>query len=255
MEDKFIRSSYELFAASDFPVRALHRKAVKRLIVELYVATKHDFAKDLLDIFKSSPIPTLSLNVDLWTSKTSGEKFIGIRVWWTCHKWKICTRLLAVKRFQPASSLSDTRLSSVLKLWLDSVMDEYKIHNSDIFACVTDSGSDVKRLCNVLLDSKWEWCVPLMLNCTLVEGFGVSVDNCKSKNNVARKVFWRIKKVLEHLNKSSKGKQLFEEAVVEFFGESPASKLVQGVSHRWSSNCRTLRELLLRWEPHETYYL
>jgi hypothetical protein len=149
MEDKFIRSSYELFAASYFPVRALHRKAVKRLIVEPHVATKHDFAKDLLDIVKSSPIPTLSLNVDLWTSKTSGEKFIGIRVWWTCHKLKISTRLLAVKRFQPASSLSDARLSSVLKLWLDSVMDEYKIHNSDIFACVTDSGSDVKRLSNV----------------------------------------------------------------------------------------------------------
>jgi hypothetical protein len=84
MEDEDIRTSYALFAAIDFPVQALHRKAVKRLIVELYVATKHEFAKDLVDVAKSSVIPTLSLNVDIWTSKTSGEKFLGVRVWWAC---------------------------------------------------------------------------------------------------------------------------------------------------------------------------
>ena len=58
----------------------------------------------------------------------------------------------------------------------------YVIHNSDIFACVKDSGSDVKRPFRIMLDSKWEWCVPNMLNCTLVKGFGARFYKYKSKN-------------------------------------------------------------------------
>ncbi|CAM9410027.1 unnamed protein product, partial [Sphacelaria rigidula] len=119
----------------------------------------------------------------------------------------ICTALLAVKLFRPAPELSDTmKLSDVLRLWVGEVLAEYGMSESDLFCTVTNAGSDVKRSCLKVLDSKWEWCFPHMLNCALVEAFGTNASKASNKNNEAREVIDAVKKVVEHLNKSANSK-------------------------------------------------
>ena len=94
--------------------------------------------------------------------------------------FSVCTALLAVKLFRPAPELSDSmKLSDVLRLWVEEVLAEYGMSEADLFCTVTGAGSDVKRLCFKDLDSKWEWCVPHMLNCALVE---VRIERVRSKN-------------------------------------------------------------------------
>lgn len=90
------------------------------------------------------------------------------------RKWELKSRLLAVRQFNPtAEVLHSNRLSELLNDYLNSVLEEYNLDVSMIFSATSDSGSDVKRLCNVLLPGLWEWCVCHMLNCALVEvGFG-----------------------------------------------------------------------------------
>ena len=95
---------------------------------------------------------------------------LGIRVFYVTRKWELRSRLLAVRQFNPdAEKLKSTRLSGILEEYLKTVLSEFQLSVSNLFSATTDSGSDVKRLCDVLLPGLWEWCVCHMLNCALVE--------------------------------------------------------------------------------------
>lgn len=50
---------------------------VKQMIVEMYDAARHERKMKMMRMKRHSPIPWLHINVDLWTSKTSGIKYIG----------------------------------------------------------------------------------------------------------------------------------------------------------------------------------
>lgn len=71
---------------------------------------------------------------------------------------------------QPAAEmLKDDRLSALLEMYLTSVLKEYGLNMSTLFSATSDAGSDVKRLCQVLLPWLWGWCLCHMINCALVE--------------------------------------------------------------------------------------
>lgn len=94
----------------------------------------------------------------------------GIRLFYVDRNWQLKSRLLAVRQFNPTTEMiQSTRLSDLLQEYLKSVLEEYGLDVSMIFSATSDSGSDVKRLCDVLLPGLWEWCVCHMLNCALVE--------------------------------------------------------------------------------------
>ena len=84
--------------------------------------------------------------------------------------WQLRSRLLAVRQFNPTTEmLESNRLSEVLEKYLKSVLVEYDLDVSMLFSATSDAGSDVKRLCDILLPGLWEWCICHMLNCALVE--------------------------------------------------------------------------------------
>lgn len=47
------------------------------MIVEMYAATTRAFNSELVKDVRRALIPILYLNCDLWTSRVSGEKYIG----------------------------------------------------------------------------------------------------------------------------------------------------------------------------------
>jgi hypothetical protein len=55
----------------------LHWETVRHTIVEYYVATKSQWTKHLARTLRSALVPSLTWQVDLWTSKSSGEKYMG----------------------------------------------------------------------------------------------------------------------------------------------------------------------------------
>ena len=94
----------------------------------------------------------------------------GIRLFYIDRNWVLKSRLIAVRQFNPTRELLDTnRLSALLEKYLESVLEEYGLDTTLLFSATSDAGSDVKRLCDVLLPGLWEWCVCHMVNCALVE--------------------------------------------------------------------------------------
>ena len=53
------------------------------------------------------------------------------------------------------------------------------------------------------------WCIPHLVNCALVETFGVLLEPAKSRNKEARNLTMKVKIVIENLNKSNNMKTGF----------------------------------------------
>ena len=51
--------------------------------------------------------------------------------------------------------LENTRLSEVLQIWLETVLNEFSISMDMVVASTSDSGSDVKKFMPKLIDKLW----------------------------------------------------------------------------------------------------
>lgn len=257
----FIRFLYPLSHVESEHIRVIYHpdikkqsaKMLKRSIVELYLATRAFTVSSLAKVKQSSFLPMFHLNIDLWKSKSTAEKFLGIRLFFVDENFNYCSKLLAVKAFNPHSQIRDEfELSSILLLWLTGVLGEFGLSTSDLMSSTTDAGSDIKRLGSVLLESSWDWCLPHMLNCTLVEAFGSSLDPSTSKNPETRAVLVRAKKVVEFVNKSEPANKMLEEIQLEHVRS--ALRLTSDVPQRWKSSAALLERLLVLWHDVRTMY-
>lgn len=84
--------------------------------------------------------------------------------------WNLRSRLLAVRQFNPtAYMLEHKRLSALLHAYITKVFSEFGISERMLVCSTTDAGSVLHRLADELLPSMWEWSIPHMLSCALVE--------------------------------------------------------------------------------------
>ncbi|CAK9224110.1 unnamed protein product [Sphagnum troendelagicum] len=156
---------------------------------------------------------------------------------------------LAVRRFAPTTDERQAeQLSTILHEWSSGVLEEFGIKVMlDVLTSTSDSGSDVKRTLDILIDAWWEWCISHLIHLALTEAFGTSIDPNNSKNVDARCFFQRIKKVIEAVNKSEYLQGAFEEAMLELL--ETYLKLLNSSQHRWSSTALVLERILIAWEP------
>jgi hypothetical protein len=100
--------------------------------------------------------------------------------------------------------------------WSSGVLEEFGIKVMlDVLTSTSDSGSNVKRTLDILIDAWWEWCISHLIHLALTETFGTSIELNNSKNVDARCFFQRIKKVIEAMSKSEYLQGAFEEAMFE----------------------------------------
>ena len=227
---------------------------MKRYILELYLTTK-SFTVTLLADAKACAggLPAFHLNIDLWTSKFSGAKYVGIRLYFVDRNFNYSSKLLAVKPFNPSTALRESdRVSDILFLWLKDVLLEFKLSSDDIMSSTTDSGGDIKRLGSTVIGCKWDWCLPHLLNCALVDAFGTSVDPAKSKNNECRAVLMAARKAIEYVNKSNPAQVCLEEVQREH--GSSSLHLLSDVPQRWKSTVNLLNRLLFIWKDVRMMY-
>ncbi len=117
----------------------------------------------------------------------------------------------------------------------------------DVLTSTSDSGSDVKRTLDILINAWWEWCISHLIHLALTKTFGTSIDPNNSKNVDASCFFQRIKKVIEAVNKSEYLQGAFAEAMLELL--ETYLKLFSSPQHRWSSTALVLERILIAWEP------
>ncbi|CAB1117212.1 unnamed protein product [Ectocarpus sp. CCAP 1310/34] len=243
-EKEWVRASLKLTALKNFPITGIHNEAVKQMVVEMYAATASQFKMEMAA--QIGGMRLLHLSLDLWVDKFSSLKYVGIPLFYVDRTWVLRSRLIAVRQFNPTKELlEDNRLSALVQKHLESVLEEYGLDVSLVFSATSDSGSDVKRLCDVLLPGLWEWCVCHMINCALVEAFGTHVDSAKSRNPGARKVITMGKKVVEHIPKSPRAKAIFEQEQVRQYAQCYHRKLVNAAPQRWSGVTNVLEAVIV----------
>jgi hypothetical protein len=134
-----------------------------------------------------------------------------------------------------------------LHKWSSGVLEEFGIKVMfDVLTSTSNSGSDVKRTLDILIDAWWEWCISHLIHLALTEAFGTLIDPNNSKNVDARCFFQRIK-VIEGVNKFEYLQGAFEETMLELL--ETYLKLLNSPQHRWSSITLVLERILIAWEP------
>ena len=124
----------------------MRNKRVKRLILEIYIATGTRSAYALAMSVRECPFPVLHLNLDLWTCRITHEKYIEIRRFSVEVSWEMRSLLLAVSGFRPAPTMSSSRISEPLKLWCEKIFNNFTIDRNKLCSSTSDAGPDVKRL-------------------------------------------------------------------------------------------------------------
>lgn len=201
--------------------------------IELYETCKQIIVSSIKSARDTFTIPFLSLYLDLIKSKTSNQKFVALRVCFNALEKVNLGYNLVVRRFAPTTrERQECQLSAILTDWADGILKEFDIDIlRDVLTSCSDSGSDVKRALDVLIDAWWEWCISHLSHLALTDAFGMSIDPAKSKNVAARKFFKKIKKVIEAINKSELLGGAFEAAMMEIF--ATYLKLINSPQHRW----------------------
>jgi len=242
-----------LSMVQDFP-KNLSGKRVKVCLIEIYAALKANIAsvmEEAKEIYVG--LPFIHLSMDLWKSLKSGEKYIGIKIYFSLHGQ---TRKfsLAIRLFDPNPAIrSSSQLSDILKSWTVSVLKEFGISEKMVIGSTSDSGTDVKRCLNVCFNINWEWCLAHMANCALVEASGTTKDPQKSKNKEFRKLNKMAKSVFGLFIKSPTAETELK-VCLEAVNLNPEAKVLSWKHHRWCSFVRCLGRLLYMWPALVLYY-
>ncbi|CAM9372554.1 unnamed protein product [Pylaiella littoralis] len=229
---------------------ALPARKVKRLLLELYVATKQAVVGSMREDMKQATLPIIHYQVDLRACEVSARKFLGVHVYWVTSELKLRHALLAVKPYAPSSPVNDTqRASDILFTIFRATLGEYGIKVADLAGGTTDSGPDVKAMgVNTLLglhDVSWDWCTSHAATKAAEHAFGTWADIQKSKNLDARRIISLVTKTAQKVNQSPPFKQKFDDIQMDMLEE--ILKITKHAPQRWLGMIRTLERIIRLW--------
>ncbi|CAB1117218.1 unnamed protein product [Ectocarpus sp. CCAP 1310/34] len=227
-------------------INARGATCIKKMIVEMYAATTRAFNSELVKDVRRALIPILYLNCDLWTSRVSGEKYIGVRVCYMNENMVIKSFMLGVKLFRPKPGvgMDDGKITGrVVLKWNAQVLGQHGLRNENFAGAVSDSGSDVST--GIAKAFRREWCIPHMINRVTIDGTGMSNSPASSKNHLCRDLLEKMKKIIQHFNRSSGDKILLDDELEELSeGNWNHAKLAQAVVQRWVSTAKMMFRIL-----------
>ena len=117
------------------------------------------------------------------------------------------TFLLAVKQYKPAPDLSGEQTGRLITIWVEQVLNEFRLDWSMVASAVTDSSaSGVKFAVGNIPGVLREWCIPQMLNRAIIDAFGLARSAEESKNVPAREVMVRVREAAEQMKQSATGR-------------------------------------------------
>ena len=136
-------------------------ETIRSTIGEIFLVA----ASNVKEAFKSAIdialLPPFNINADLWTSKVTGEKFLGLRVFWKIGR-DLKSVLLAVTAYNPPK-VDEKGASAWLLEYIVAVLTWYGIGAAHVSGATSDDGPDCKKAFNVLARMQhgwtWLWCV------------------------------------------------------------------------------------------------
>ena len=67
----------------------MHSERVKKIVLEMYLACTERIRNDFSRVNHSCALSVYHINVDLWTSKTSNEKYFSLRLFFVNEQWEL----------------------------------------------------------------------------------------------------------------------------------------------------------------------
>eukprot|EP00047_Mylnosiga_fluctuans_P021136 m.100911 g.100911 ORF g.100911 m.100911 type:complete len:634 (-) comp8767_c0_seq2:2005-3906(-) len=242
---------------------SLHSRAICISIFELYQATKETMRTEIAHAQKASKaLPMFHLNVELWTSKITSNKYLAIRISYVNPQFQYKSHILAVREHNPPQVLvrNVEHASDILLIWVSGVLSEFNLAPIDLLSSTTDARSDdVFHLCSEAIPATnraehktyWDLCLPHILNRALAGAFGIN-EGGRSLNPEARAILKRVQVIVQAINRSSNNKTLFEEVQAAeqeamMTGLASALRLVHDAPQRWAATLQLLERVLRLW--------
>jgi len=154
---------------------------------EWFLAGAEGIRKNIAKVLSSAHLPMFRLNADLWTSKITKHKYLGVRVFWMAAGI-MQTALLACTLYSPPIHDPDwekKQASDWLLEYIIAVLAWYNIDSQDVAG--SDGGPDCKRALDkrarAAFEWYWEWCWPHSISTALTAAFGTQKDpkTCTNK--------------------------------------------------------------------------
>ena len=179
---------------------------VRRSVGEYFLTFGRGVQEQIRQLRDSHFLPSVHLNADLWKSKVSKVKFVGVRIFVLINAM-LWSALLAVSEYAPPKDWDDQKEASQWLLeYVVAVLAWYGIKTTDVAGAISDAGSDCKKAFNVHARQKykwaWSWCWPHCLDRVLLAACGTQAEKGRSSNPQMRELVNSCRKVVEQVNKS-----------------------------------------------------
>ena len=216
-------------------------QTARRNVGEMFLAGAALIKDKLAKRTAAALLPGLRLNADLWTSKITKLKYLGVRVFWM-SMGVMHTSMLACSVYAPPAVDPDDatkQASDWLLEYIVAVLAWYGIAPEDVAGATSDAGSDCKRafdkVARQFYDWDWSWCWPHATHTALVAAFGTQKDpkcctnrcadpTCLGLPSRTLQVTWpcvcrecrallhSVRKVVEFIRKSPGNTKVFNES-------------------------------------------
>lgn len=246
-------------------------------MAEFYATGIAHVKKIIADEVLSAPIPSASMQADVWTAPRSRADYMGVSITFLDRFFETHSYLLAAREFRPTPELK-SKGAELAHLYLEDVAAQFDVDlYQHVFSFTTDAGSNMKRMVGELLDRcmylqkmddqdprraavdelidamgthlLWEWCKCHMLHLGCVDGAGISIKDSKRTNTnpLADALLAGVLEVVNGLNRKSQAKELFEAAqqTSVLAGTGRTVKLRSVVKQRWAAIAILLSRVLV----------
>ena len=124
-------------------------------IGEIFLVSASNVKEAIKSAIDIALLPPFNINADLWTTKVTGEKFLGLRVFWKIGR-ELKSVLLAVTAYNPPKIDEKTVSEWFLEL-IVAVLTWYGIRAAHVSGATSDAGPDCKKAFNVLARMQHDW--------------------------------------------------------------------------------------------------
>jgi hAT family C-terminal dimerisation region len=234
-----------IFAVDSAMTNEFHEAKLKHRIIELYVYSKRVFCAEMVRAKEFYGGPFLTLLLDAWKSKSSNEKYLGIRVCYVFNrKWK--SQLLSVRKYDPSLLARTSYSPSILyRRWVKTVLEEFSLEGQTALS-ISDGANDMRAVLRTNLELPWSWCFSHCLSKAVSSAFAENSAATDAKN-----LLERIKTTVTKVKSIEVLGSLFEDLKQQ---QGTKKGLLKYSEHRFIGVYRVVDRIVHLWEPLVTWF-
>ncbi|EGZ13140.1 hypothetical protein PHYSODRAFT_334925 [Phytophthora sojae] len=220
----------------------VNSRTVTHSLVELYASGRQELIGFIRDN-RLGLIKCLTMDVDFWTPKHGGEKYLGLRIYFVDSHFRLRTVLLGTRHFLPMYGERDQGFAALLS-------------GGFVVFCLTlacpraTSSAPPLTAAPTLNGLKWEWCIPHMVNAATKMACGLAR---KSHNPEMSELLNKLSQTVYGTSTNSTLGDLLPMLMI-MLGEGNGTQLVGYKPHRFMGMAATMERVLEKWPALEAWY-